>query len=299
MRKLQCDLCGGPLTVQAGGQRAVCGNCGLEYPMERLRELLSGAAATKDAPVKGKGAADSAVVRDPAAKKPKRRTPCGFELRMIRKSVAGAAGIDALSLKIPQGGCTILTTDQARGDLLVRLIAGLEPLDGGDMRAQGANFTMLQPKDRPVGIFLGSGSLLDHMSVYENIAFFLKNSGKDAAETDRCVRRAAALCGVDDCLDVKPKELLPAQKLGCGIARAAMHVKPGGPLVGKLFPCPPPDVAGWLCGVLNRLRAEWPATVLLVTDHAEYLDALEADVVQLPQAEPVFDALWEPLPDTL
>ena len=72
-----------------------------------------------------------------------------------------------------------------------------------------------------------------------------------------------------------------------------------GPLVVKLFPCPPPDVAGWLCGVLNRLRAEWPATVLLVTDHAEYLDALEADVVQLPQAEPVFDALWEPLPDTL
>ena len=71
-----------------------------------------------------------------------------------------------------------------------------------------------------------------------------------------------------------------------------MHVKPGGPLVVKLFPCPPPDV-------LNRLRAEWPATVLLVTDHAEYLDALEADVVQLPQAEPVFDALWEPLPDTL
>ena len=41
------------------------------------------------------------------------------------------------------------------------------------------------------------------------------------------------------------------------------------------------------------------AAVLLVTDHAEYLDALEADVVQLPQAEPVFDALWEPLQDTL
>ena len=39
MRKLQCNLCGGPLTVQAGGQGAGCGNCGLEYPMERLREL--------------------------------------------------------------------------------------------------------------------------------------------------------------------------------------------------------------------------------------------------------------------
>lgn len=40
MRKLQCNLCGGPLTVQAGGQRAVCGNCGLEYPMEPLTDTL-------------------------------------------------------------------------------------------------------------------------------------------------------------------------------------------------------------------------------------------------------------------
>lgn len=279
MRKLQCDLCGGPLTVQAGGQRAACENCGLVYSAERLRELLADDKET--APPQTEAAA------------------WGLELRAICRRVQGAPAFESFFLQVPQGGCVVLVGDKARGDLLVRLIAGLEPLDGGDMRAQGANFTMRQPKDRPVGIFLGSGSLLDHMSVYENIAFFLKNSGKDAAETGRCVRRAAALCGVDDCLDVKPKELLPAQKLGCGIARAAMHVKPGGPLVVKLFPCPPPDVAGWLCGVLNRLRAEWPATVLLVTDHAEYLDALEADVVQLPQAEPVFDALWEPLPDTL
>lgn len=279
MRKLQCDLCGGPLTVQAGGQRAACENCGLVYSAERLRELLADGKET--APPQAEAAA------------------WGLELRAVCRRVQGAPAFESFFLQVPQGGCVVLVGDKARGDLLVRLIAGLEPLDGGDMRAQGANFTMLQPKDRPVGIFLGSGSLLDHMSVYENIAFFLENSGKDAAETDRCVRRAAALCGVDNCLDVKAKKLLPAQKLGCGIARAAMHVKPGGPLVVKLFPCPPPDIAGRLCGVLNRLRAEWPATVLLVTDHAEYLDALEADVVQLPQAEPVFDALWEPLPDTL
>ena len=40
MRKLQCDFCGGAADRQAGGQRAVCGNCGLEYPMEPLPDTL-------------------------------------------------------------------------------------------------------------------------------------------------------------------------------------------------------------------------------------------------------------------
>ena len=70
-------------------------------------------------------------------------------------------------------------------------------------------------------------------------------------------------------------------------------------LQAKLFPCPSPDVADRLCDVLNRLRAEWTLTILLVTDHAEYLDTLGADVVNLQQTETIFDALWTPVPDTL
>lgn len=38
--KLTCDLCGGELQMQAGGQRACCANCGLEYSQERLVEML-------------------------------------------------------------------------------------------------------------------------------------------------------------------------------------------------------------------------------------------------------------------
>lgn len=40
MAKIQCDLCGGELVMLVGGQKAACGNCGLEYPIERLREIL-------------------------------------------------------------------------------------------------------------------------------------------------------------------------------------------------------------------------------------------------------------------
>lgn len=278
MRKLQCDLCGGPLTVQAGGQRAACENCGLVYSAERLRELLADGKET--APPQAEAAA------------------WGLELRAVCRRVQGAPAFESFFLQVPQGGCVVLVGDKARGDLLVRLIAGLEPLDGGEICVQGAGMQALPPKERPIGTFLG-GELYPKFNVYENLASPLQLLGETQAEIDRRVRLVAEQSGIADCLWKHKKDLTSEQQLVCHIARGAVRAGRGGVLLAELFPCPSPDIAGRLCDVLNRLRAEWALTVLLVTDHAEYLDALEADVVQLPQAEPVFDALWEPLPDTL
>lgn len=278
MRKLQCDLCGGPLTVQAGGQRAACENCGLVYSAERLRELLADGKET--APPQAEAAA------------------WGLELRAVCRRVQGAPAFESFFLQVPQGGCVVLVGDKARGDLLVRLIAGLEPLDGGEICVQGAGVQALPPKERPIGTFLG-GELYPKFNVYENLASPLQLLGETQAEIDRRVRLVAEQSGIADYLWKHKKDLTSEQQLVCHIARGAVRAGRGGVLLAELFPCPSPDIAGRLCDVLNRLRAEWALTVLLVTDHAEYLDALEADVVQLPQAEPVFDALWEPLPDTL
>lgn len=277
MRKLQCDLCGGPLTVQAGGQRAACENCGLVYFAERLRELLADGKET--APPQAEAAA------------------WGLELRAVCRRVQGAPAFESFFLQVPQGGCVVLVGDKARGDLLVRLIAGLEPLDGGEICVQGAGVQALPPKERTIGTFLG-GELYPKFNVYENLASPLQLLGETQAEIDRRVRLVAEQIGIADCLWKHKKDLTSEQQLVCHIARGAVRAGRGGVLLAELFPCPPPDIAGRLCDVLNRLRAEWALTVLLVTDRAEGLGALGADVVQLPQAEPVFEALWEPLPDT-
>lgn len=277
MRKLQCDLCGGPLTVQAGRQRAACENCGLVYSAERLRELLADGKET--APPQAEAAA------------------WGLELRAVCRRVQEAPAFESFFLQVPQGGCVVLVGDKARGDLLVRLIAGLEPLDGGEICVQGAGVQALPPKERPIGTFLG-GELYPKFNVYENLASPLQLLGETQAEIDRRVRLVAEQSGIADCLWKHKKDLTSEQQLVCHIARGAVRAGRGGVLLAELFPCPSPDIAGRLCDVLNRLRAEWALTVLLVTDRAEGLSALGADVVQLPQAESVFEALWEPLPDT-
>ena len=277
MRKLQCDLCGGPLTVQAGGQRAACENCGLVYSAERLRELLADGKET--APPQAEAAA------------------WGLELRAVCRRVQGAPAFESFFLQVPQGGCVVLVGDKARGDLLVRLIAGLGPLDGGEICVQGAGVQALPPKERTIGTFLG-GELYPKFNVYENLASPLQLLGETQAEIDRRVRLVAEQSGIADCLWKHKKDLTSEQQLVCHIARGAVRAGRGGVLLAELFPCPSPDIAGRLCDVLNRLRAEWALTVLLVTDRAEGLSALGADVVQLPQAESGFEALWEPLPDT-
>lgn len=50
--KLTCDLCGGALQMNLGGQGATCLGCGLTYPMERLREMLTGKTPVKPEPPK-------------------------------------------------------------------------------------------------------------------------------------------------------------------------------------------------------------------------------------------------------
>lgn len=49
--KLTCDICGGALEMNAGGQGAVCANCGLTYSMERLKEKLGVQSPAKPEPV--------------------------------------------------------------------------------------------------------------------------------------------------------------------------------------------------------------------------------------------------------
>lgn len=47
MAKIQCDICGGGLVMQTGGNGAVCENCGLAYSVERMREMLGDAGEAK------------------------------------------------------------------------------------------------------------------------------------------------------------------------------------------------------------------------------------------------------------
>lgn len=96
--KVCCDLCGGTLQVLSCGEDAVCKNCGLTYPMERLREMLAG--------IRSPG---GAINSDPAGnissgpKVTTQRLPAPFTpVQFVMENTGG--GVGDLSGKVLQGG---------------------------------------------------------------------------------------------------------------------------------------------------------------------------------------------------
>lgn len=87
--KLSCDLCGGTLQVVACGQDAVCKNCGLAYPMERLKEKLSGITPAGQT---------GNMQKTPPQKRPAPFTPQQFVMENTGN------GIGDLSGRVLQGG---------------------------------------------------------------------------------------------------------------------------------------------------------------------------------------------------
>ena len=88
---------------------------------------------------------------------------------------------------------------------LLRMIAGLETVTSGAVRIDGEDVTDADLSARGVTMVFQSYALYPHMSVYENMAFALKMNKVDSTETDRRVRAAAAILGLEDLLERKPK----------------------------------------------------------------------------------------------
>ncbi len=64
MGKMQCDVCGGPLAIDAGGRSATCKSCGMEHSIERVREMLGTAPAAQPDPAEEVFDAEVAEILD-------------------------------------------------------------------------------------------------------------------------------------------------------------------------------------------------------------------------------------------
>ena len=75
----------------------------------------------------------------------------------------------------------------------LRMLAGLESVDGGIIRINGEDVTDLAPRDRDIAMVFQNYALYPHMNVADNMGFALKIAGVDKHERTRRVNEAAAL----------------------------------------------------------------------------------------------------------
>jgi multiple sugar transport system ATP-binding protein len=145
-------------------------------------------------------------------------------LQGVRKSFGPVNIIKGADLNIEDGSFVVFVGPSGCGKTtLLRLIAGLEDVSGGNILIDGKNVVDVPPAKRGLSMVFQSYALYPHMSVRGNIAFGLKMAGLPRAEIDRKVDAAADKLNLTPYLERKPRELSGGQRQRVAIGRAIVR----------------------------------------------------------------------------
>jgi multiple sugar transport system ATP-binding protein len=137
---------------------------------------------------------------------------------------ADTPAVDALDLEIGDGEFLVLVGPSGCGkSTTLRMLAGLEPVDGGKVWIGDRDVTAVAPKDRDIAMVFQSYALYPHMTVEENIGFHLKIRKMRKRERHGRVVEAAQLLDLDDYLDRKPANLSGGQRQRVAMGRAIVR----------------------------------------------------------------------------
>jgi sn-glycerol 3-phosphate transport system ATP-binding protein len=135
--------------------------------------------------------------------------------------------VDGLTFAFDEGTLNVLLGPSGCGkSTTLRLIAGLEPADGGRILIGGRDVTNLSPSQRNISMVFQSYALFPHLSVADNIVFGLKVRKVAAADVARRLSRTAELLGLADLLDRKPSQLSGGQQQRVALGRAIINEAP-------------------------------------------------------------------------
>jgi multiple sugar transport system ATP-binding protein/alpha-glucoside transport system ATP-binding protein len=145
-------------------------------------------------------------------------------LRGIRKSYGTMEVVHGVDLDIASGEFVVFVGPSGCGkSTLLRMIAGLEPISGGEISIGGRVVNDVPSPERGIAMVFQSYALYPHMSVFDNMAFGLKLAKTPKDEVDRRVREAARILQIEAYLDRMPKALSGGQRQRVAIGRAIVR----------------------------------------------------------------------------
>ncbi|MFM9447572.1 ABC transporter ATP-binding protein [Streptomyces acidiscabies] len=132
--------------------------------------------------------------------------------------------VDGLDIHIEDGEFLVLVGPSGCGkSTSLRMLAGLEDVNGGAIRIGDRDVTHLPPKDRDIAMVFQNYALYPHMSVADNMGFALKIAGVPKAEIRAKVEEAAKILDLTEYLDRKPKALSGGQRQRVAMGRAIVR----------------------------------------------------------------------------
>ncbi len=207
-----------------------------------------------------------------------------IEVKNIEKRFGDFAALDDVSLSFPTGELTALLGPSGCGKTtLLRIIAGLEFPDRGQVLLDGEDASARHARERQVGFVFQHYALFKHMTVFENIAFGLRVKRRATRPSEAQIRdkvkQLLELVQLDWLADRYPPQLSGGQRQRIALARA-LAVEPRVLLLDEPFGALDAKVRKELRRWLRRLHDDLHVSSIFVTHDQE--EALEvADQIVL------------------
>ncbi|WEX88402.1 sn-glycerol-3-phosphate import ATP-binding protein UgpC [Sinorhizobium garamanticum] len=195
-----------------------------------------------------------------------------IEIRDVRKIYAGGVeAVKSVSIDIADGEFIVLVGPSGCGkSTLLRMVAGLETMSAGTVSIGGRVVNAIEPVERDIAMVFQNYALYPHMTVYENLAYGLKNRKTPKAEIDARVAEAARMLEIEPYLDRKPRALSGGQRQRVAMGRAIVR-KPAAFLFDEPLSNLDAKLRVSMRGEIKRLQKRLGTTSLYVTH-----DQLEA-----------------------
>ncbi len=144
--------------------------------------------------------------------------------RAVKRYPNGHLAVKGVDLHADDGELVVFVGPSGCGkSTLLRMIAGLESVTEGEVRLRGEVVNHVEPADRNIAMVFQNYALYPHMTVYNNLAYGLKNRKLAKDEIERRVRAAAAMLQIGDYLDRKPSMLSGGQRQRVAMGRAIVR----------------------------------------------------------------------------
>ena len=193
-----------------------------------------------------------------------------IEFREVHKAFEDKVVLDGVSFGVEKGSTFAILGPSGVGKtvLLTHAVGFLQP-DLGSVLVDGDDVTTMTERElvavrRKVQLVFQSGALFDSLSVWDNVAFPLQDSGLGDEEIERRVVEKLHLVEVDDLADLMPSELSTGMKRAVAIARA-LAAEPEAILYDEPTTMVDPLLSQTINDLINKMRDQLGLTQMVVT----------------------------------
>lgn len=230
---------------------------------------------------------------------PDRRTPSGeipkIRVEDLHKSFNGKVVLDGIDLSVAEGESLVIVGPSGTGkSVLLKHLIGLVRPDSGRIFVDGSDFWALSDRERTgvrkkFGMSFQEGALFDSMSVFDNVAFPLRRSGRPPAEVRDRVRECLVIVRLENVEAKRPSELSGGMRRRVGFARAIAH-QPEILLFDEPNTGLDPIMTDVIDEVILEMKEKLDVSIVTITHHMESARKIGDRVALLAGGRILFEA---------